>query len=87
VAPVRVRDTVTVCFVGLGLIGAAALWATGTDAVPDAGMLAWLVPVVAVGHLAGRPLFARLARGGSYEPVVTSVLLAAVVAGLAGAIF
>jgi uncharacterized membrane protein YfcA len=86
IEPERVRDTLTVCFVGLGLIGGGALLVTGTDALPDAGLMAWLVPVVAAGHLAGRPLFARLAREGSYEPVVTAVLLVAVAAGLAGAV-
>jgi uncharacterized membrane protein YfcA len=87
IEPERVRDTLTACFVGLGVIGAAALLATGeTDAVPDAGLLAWLVPVVAAGHLVGRPVFARLAGRGRYEPVVTGVLLAAVAVGLAGAI-
>jgi uncharacterized protein len=86
VEPEQVRDTLTVCFVGLGLIGAAALWVTGTDAVPDASTIAWLVPVVAAGHILGRPVFARLASGGRYEPVVTGVLLVSVVAGLAGAL-
>jgi uncharacterized protein len=83
--PERFRDTLTVCFLALCPIGAAALWVTGTDAVPEATLLATLVPLVAVGHLAGRPVFARLARAGSYEPVLTAVLLAAVVVGLAGA--
>jgi uncharacterized protein len=86
VEPGRVRDTLTVCFLGLCAIGAAALLATGTDdAVPGATLLAVLVPVVAVGHLAGRPVFARLARGGRYEPVLTGVLLVSIVGGLAGA--
>jgi uncharacterized membrane protein YfcA len=84
--PERFRDTLTVCFLALSPIGAAALWITGTDdAVPDAALLATLVPLVAAGHLAGRPVFARLARRGDYEPVLTAVLLAAVVVGLAGA--
>jgi uncharacterized membrane protein YfcA len=84
--PEQVRDTLTVCFICLGLIGAAALWVTGTDAVPDPGLVAWLIPLVAAGHLAGRPVFARLARGGSYETVLTGVLIVAVVGGLVGAI-
>jgi uncharacterized protein len=86
IEPEQVRDTATACFMGLGLIGAAALLVTGTDAVPDAETMAWLVPVVAVGHLAGRPVFAKLAGGGRYEPVVTGVLLVAVAVGLAGAV-
>jgi uncharacterized membrane protein YfcA len=85
VEPSRVRDTLTVCFLALCVIGAAALWVTGTDAVPDATLVATLVPVVAIGHLAGRPVFRRLVRGGRYEPVLTAVLLVSVVSGLAGA--
>ncbi|MGH2949864.1 MAG: hypothetical protein ACRDPC_26985 [Solirubrobacteraceae bacterium] len=69
----------------MSAIGAAALWLTGTDALPDAALLATLVPVAAAGHLAGRPVFSRLAGGGGYEPVLTAVLLVSVVAGLAAA--
>jgi uncharacterized protein len=84
--PAQMRDTVTVVFLGLGFVGAAALWATGTTgAVPDATLVAILVPVVVAGHLLGRPIFARLARSGRYEPVLTAALLVAVVAGLATA--
>jgi uncharacterized protein len=87
IEPSRMRDTVTVIFLGLGFVGAAALWATGTrDAVPDGTLVAVLVPVVAAGHLVGRPIFARLARSGQYEPVLTAALLIAVVVGLASAI-
>jgi uncharacterized membrane protein YfcA len=86
VEPDRVRDTLTVCFLGLSVIGAVALLATGTDdAVPDATLLAAMVPTVALGHLAGRPVFARLARGGRYEPVLTVVLIVSIFGGLAGA--
>jgi uncharacterized membrane protein YfcA len=85
--PVEVRDTVPVCFLGLSVVGVVALWITGTrGAVPDAGLVAVLVPVVAAGHLAGRPLFAALVRGGRYEAVLTAVLLASVVGGLAAAV-
>ena len=84
--PARVRDTLTVVFVALGVMGGLALWVTGTDAAPDADLLLLMMPLVAVAHVAGRPLFARLARGGRYEPVVTGVLLVSVVAGLAGAV-
>jgi uncharacterized protein len=83
--PERVRDTVTVVFLALAPVGVAALWVTGTtDAVPDLALTLALLPVVALGHVAGRPLFARLARGGRYEPVLTGMLVAAVVVGLAG---
>src|SRR4051812_32145288 len=85
-APAEVRDTLTVVFLGLSVIGAAALVVTGTDAaVPDATWLAALVPAVLVGHLAGRPVFARLAHG-HYEGVLTGVLLAAVCVGLLTAV-
>lgn len=85
--PARLRDTVPVCFLGLGAFGALALWATGTEAaLPDLGLLALLVPVVIAGHVAGRPLFAALVRTGSYERVLTAVLLLAVGAGLAAAV-
>jgi uncharacterized protein len=85
--PARVRDTMTVVFLGLSVVGVIALWATGTHgAVPDATLVAVLVPVVVAGHLAGRPLFARLAGSGKYEAVLTVALLAAVAAGLATAL-
>jgi uncharacterized membrane protein YfcA len=85
--PARLRDTLTVCFLALGPIGAAALVITGTaKAWPDPLLLAALVPVVALGHVAGRPVFARLAGGGRYEPVLTAVLVCSVLIGLAGVI-
>jgi uncharacterized transporter YbjL len=49
--------------------------------------VALLVPVVAVGHLAGRPLFAALVRSGLYEAVLTAILIASAAAGLAAAVF
>ena len=86
--PVQLRDSLPVCFVGLNVVGVLALVVTGTrDAVPDALLVALLVPVVAVGQVAGRPLFRALARSRSFEPVVTGVLLVSVVAGLATAVF
>jgi uncharacterized protein len=86
--PAQVRDSLTVCFLGLSVVGVVALAATGTSgAVPDGVLLAVLVPVVAVGHLAGRPLFGALARSGSYNRVVTVILLVSVLAGLATALF
>src|SRR5215212_1286806 len=84
--PERVRDTLTVCQLGLSVIGAVALLATGTDdAVPGAGLVAAFVPLVLVAQIAGRPLFARLAAAGAYEPVLNATLVVAVVAGLATA--
>jgi uncharacterized protein len=86
-APGEVRDTLTLCFLGMSPIGVAALWATGIhNALPDAGLLAALVPAAVVGQLAGRRAFARLAAGGGYERVLTGVLLLAVAVGLAGAV-
>jgi len=85
--PSRVRDTLTVCQLGLSLIGVAALVATGTSgAVPRGWLLALFVPLVALAHLAGRPLFAHLAGSGRYEPVLNATLVIAVVAGLLTAV-
>jgi uncharacterized protein len=85
--PARVRDTLTVCQLGLSLIGVAALVATGTsDAIPRGWLVALFVLLALLAHLAGRPLFARLAATGRYEPVLNATLVIAVVAGLATAI-
>jgi uncharacterized protein len=85
--PAEVRDTLTFCFICLSVLGALALWVTGTgEAKPDAGQTALLVPAVVLGSLIGRRAFARLAAGGRYEPVLTAVLLAAVALGLIAAI-
>jgi hypothetical protein len=86
--PLQVRDSMPVCFLGLNAIGVIALMVTGTNgAVPDALLVAILIPVVAVGQIAGRPLFGALAHSRAFEPVVTGVLLVSVVAGLATAVF
>jgi uncharacterized membrane protein YfcA len=80
-----VRDTLTATFVGFAPISVVALLLTGTGgAVPDAAAVAALVPLTALGHLAGRPVFRRLAAGRAYERVLTVVLLVAVAAGLLG---
>ena len=85
--PVQMRDTMPVCFLGLSVIGVAALLITGTSgAVPDGLLVAVLVPVVAIAHVAGRPLFHTLTRSGNYEQVVTVILLVAVAAGLVTAL-
>lgn len=81
-APEQVRDTLTVIFFCFSVLGAAALAATQTEeAVPGAGWVAGLVPLVFVGHLAGRRGFARLA-DGRYELALTLTLVAAALAGL-----
>jgi uncharacterized membrane protein YfcA len=85
--PSVVRDTLTACFLLLGLVTPLALLVTWTtDAVPEAVHVAVLVPAVIVGHVAGRRGFARLAHGGRYELVVTAVLLVSVAAGLLGVV-
>jgi uncharacterized protein len=87
-SPVQLRDSLPVCFLGLTVVSVIALAATGTSgAVPDPVLTAVLIPVVAAGHLAGRPLFAALARSRRYEPVVTALLVISVLAGLATTIF
>ena len=79
--PHVVRDTLTASFVGLAGITILALVLTGTDeAVPDAAWVAALVPLTALGQVAGRPLFARIAAARSYERVLTMVLLVTVAA-------
>jgi hypothetical protein len=85
--PVGIRDTINVCYLGLSAVSAGALWVTRTSgAVPKPWVLGVLVPLVVIGNLAGRPLFNRLAHGGAYEPVLSAVLVVAVLAGLTTAI-
>jgi uncharacterized membrane protein YfcA len=84
--PVQTRDTLTSTFIGFSALGMAALALSGTEgAIPHANALAALVPAVVVGHLAGRPVFARIA-DRHYEPVLTAVLVATALAGLATAL-
>jgi len=85
--PVETRDTLTATFIGLNGLGIAALAISGTrGAAPPAAALAALVPLVVLGHLAGRPVFARLAEH-RYEPVLTGVLVVTALAGLLTALF
>jgi hypothetical protein len=85
--PARLRDSLTACFLGLNLMGAIALLVTGTKgAIPSAVLIAILVPVVAIGQMAGRPLFRALADSHAFEPIVTAILLVSVVVGLATAV-
>src|SRR3954452_20350989 len=67
--PEQVRDTLTVCFVGLAGIGGLALVATGSFAFPDPELLLGLLPAVVLAHLVGRRGFAQLAAGAHYERV------------------
>jgi hypothetical protein len=84
--PAAVRDTMTVAFLGLAVLGAIALVVTGTPALPDATLVLALLPSVLAAHLVGRRLFARLAAGGAYEPVLNVLLAVAALAGLIGVI-
>lgn len=80
--PEQIRDTLTSCFLGLGLLGAIALAVAGAEAaVPHGEALLATVPLTAAGHISGRRIFARLA-GGGYEGVLTGVLVASAIAGL-----
>ena len=81
--PTTVRDTLTVCQLGLSVIGAIAIIATGTsDAVPRGWIVALFVPLVLLAHLVGRRVFTRLAETGRFEPVLNATLVLAVVTGL-----
>jgi uncharacterized protein len=84
-SPVETRDTLTVTFIGFAFLAAAALTIGGEDWLPPAAAVAALVPAVVIGHVAGRPIFARLAEH-NYEPVLTAVLVATALAGLATAL-
>lgn len=81
--PEQVRDTLSVVFLCFSFLGIVALAATGTtEAVPEALWVAATVPLVLIGHVAGRRGFARLP-AGRYELVLTVTLIVAVTSGLA----
>jgi uncharacterized protein len=84
--PEQIRDTLTVCFIGLAALGAFALVSSGAPEVPDGQLVLALIPIVAVAHVIGRRGFARLAAGEHYERVLTAVMLVAVLVGLVGAL-
>jgi hypothetical protein len=75
-----------VTFLGLSVLGAIALAVTGTPALPELSLTLGLLPAVALAHVVGRRGFQRLASGHSYEPVLTGVMVLAIVAGLVGAL-
>ena len=80
VAP-RMRDTLSVLFVGFGAIGVAAIAVgAGGLALPGLPLPLVLPALAAAGHVAGRPVFARLAEG-HYERVVTALLVISVTSG------
>jgi uncharacterized membrane protein YfcA len=81
VAPDRMRDTLSVLFASFNCIGLAAIAASQGELVVAEGELAAALAGAAVaGHVAGRPLFARLA-AGHYEQAVAALLLVSVVTG------
>ena len=81
VTAATMRDTLSVLFIGFALIGLLSLAVGDADVVlPDGAVAAALPIAAAAGHVAGRPLFARLAEG-HYEQVVTVLLLVSVVTG------
>ncbi len=83
--PVQTRDTLTVTFIGFAVLGGAALALGGSRGAATPAALAALAPAAVVGHLLGRPMFARIA-DRRYEPVLTAVLIATALAGLATAL-
>ena len=75
------RDTLAFLFIGFALIGLVSLAVGDADLVlPDGAVAAALPVAAAAGHVAGRPLFARLA-AGRYDQVVTALLVVSVVTG------
>jgi uncharacterized membrane protein YfcA len=81
VSAARMRDTLSILFIGFALIGLVSLAVGDPDVVfPDGAVAAVLPVAAAAGHVAGRPLFARLA-AGHYEQVVTGLLIVSVVTG------
>jgi uncharacterized membrane protein YfcA len=81
VAAATLRDTLAFLFIGFGLVGLVALAVGDADLVLPEGAVAVALPVAAAaGHVAGRPLFSRLA-AGRYDQAVTALLVVSVVAG------
>ena len=85
--PEQVRDTLTVCFIGLA--GARRARRCPSRAHPRCrtprSSPAWS-PASSLAHLVGRRGFTRPCAGEHYEPVLTGVMLVAVVVGLIGAL-
>ena len=77
----QMRDTLSVLFIGFAIVGLVALAVGAADVVfPEGDLAAAMAGAATAGHVAGRPLFARLAEG-HYEQVVTVLLLVSVVTG------
>src|SRR3954468_4270724 len=84
--PAGMRNPRPVCSRGLSARGTLALWVTGTPALPDAALVLGLIPAVAAGYLAGRRVFSRRAAGGRCVGGLTTILVVAALAGLAGVV-
>jgi uncharacterized membrane protein YfcA len=81
IGPERMRDTLSVLFACFNCIGLAAIAVSQSGLeVAGPGALAAFAAAAVAGHVAGRPLFARLA-AGHYEQAVAGLLLASVVTG------
>ena len=77
----QLRDTLSVLFIAFAAVGLAALAVGEADLTLPGGAVDAAFPVAAaVGHVAGRPVFAHLAER-QYDRVVTALLLFSVVAG------
>ena len=86
VAAARMRDTLSVLFASFNVLGLVAIAASQSElALPRDGVLAVLGAAALAGHLAGRPVFARLA-AGHYDQVVAGLLLVSVLTGAVVAI-
>ena len=82
----RMRDTLSVLFASFNCIGLVAIAASHAElALPSAEVMSVFLGVAVLGHIAGRPLFARLA-AGHYDLVVGALLLVSVVTGAAVAL-
>ena len=77
----RMRDTLSVLFASFNCIGLAAIAVSQAElALPGAAVMAAFLGAAVVGHVAGRPVFARLA-AGHYDLAVGALLLASVITG------
>jgi uncharacterized protein len=85
--PTTLRDTVTVIFFVLDLVGIAVVIVVvgAGPSLARAGWVPLLIPVAVAGHLLGRQLFLRLP-ARHYEQVVLTFALAAGAAGIAAGI-
>ena len=83
--PVQTRDRLTTTFSATRSRDGGAGAEPHRRCVPPADALAALVPAMVTGHLRGRRVFARIA-DDRYEPVLTAVLVATALAGLATAV-